>query len=48
MLNSWLEIQKSTGNKKHLYDYWIQGKGASKHQTRWSILQNIINNPEKH
>jgi len=47
MLNSWLEIQKSTGNKEHLYDYWIQGKGASKHKTRWSILQNIINNPEK-
>ncbi|RLA22516.1 MAG: ABC transporter substrate-binding protein [Gammaproteobacteria bacterium] len=48
MLNSWLEIQKSTGNKEHLYDYWIQGKGASKHEVRWSILQNIINNSEKH
>jgi len=48
MLNSWLEIQKSTGNKEHLYDYWIQGKGASKQEARWSILQNIINNSEKH
>ncbi|MCF7971534.1 MAG: cation:dicarboxylase symporter family transporter [Methylococcaceae bacterium] len=47
MLNSWLEIQESTGNKDHLYDYWIQGKGANKHEARWSILQNIINNPEK-
>lgn len=42
MLNSWLDIQKSTGNSEELYDYWIQGKGSKKHEPRWSILQNVI------
>ena len=46
LLNSWLDIQKSTGRIAKLYDYWIQGKGAIKKTPRWSILQNVINNPE--
>ncbi|NOQ17122.1 MAG: cation:dicarboxylase symporter family transporter [Methyloprofundus sp.] len=43
MLNSWLDIQKSTGNIANLYDYWIEGKGAIKKTPRWSILQDVIN-----
>ncbi len=46
MLNSWLEIQKSTGNIDYFYDYWIQGKGAKKKTRRWSILRNVINKAE--
>ena len=42
MLNSWLDIQKSTGNTVKLYDYWIQGQGAKKREPRWSILENVI------
>jgi Na+/H+-dicarboxylate symporter/ABC-type amino acid transport substrate-binding protein len=42
MLNSWLDIQKSTGNTENLYDYWIQGKGAKKYGPRWSILEDVV------
>jgi len=43
MLNSWLDIQKSTGRIEELYDYWIQGKGAVTKEPRWSILNNVLN-----
>lgn len=42
MLNSWLDIQKSTGTITKLYDYWVQGQGAKKKLPRWSILENVI------
>lgn len=42
MLNSWIDIQKSTGRIAQLYDYWIQGGGAKTKEPRWSILENII------
>lgn len=43
MLNSWLDIQKSTNRITQLYDYWIQGEGAKTVEPRWSILENVIN-----
>ncbi len=42
MLNSWIDIQKSTGRITKLYDYWIQGEGAKTKEPRWSILENVI------
>ncbi|NOR81824.1 MAG: cation:dicarboxylase symporter family transporter [Methyloprofundus sp.] len=42
MLNSWIDIQKSTGRITKLYNYWIQGEGAKSNKPRWSILENII------
>jgi Na+/H+-dicarboxylate symporter/ABC-type amino acid transport substrate-binding protein len=47
MLNSWLDIQQSTGNIAKLYDYWIQGQGAKKQGLRWSILDNVIKKSDK-
>ena len=47
LLNSWLDIQKSTSNIGYLYDYWIQGKGAVTKKPRWSILHNVINKIEQ-
>ncbi len=46
MLNSWINILKSTGRIQQLYDYWIQGEGAKTKEPRWSILENIIKNPK--
>jgi len=43
MLNSWIDILKSTDQITKLYDYWIQGGGAKSKEPRWSILENIIN-----
>lgn len=42
LLNSWLDIQKSSGRIDKLYDYWIQGKGAKVIKPRWSILENVL------
>lgn len=46
MLNSWIDIQKSTGRIAQLYNYWIQGEGAKTNEPRWSILENIIKGSE--
>ncbi|WP_428353772.1 cation:dicarboxylate symporter family transporter [Methyloprofundus sp.] len=46
MLNSWIDIQKSTGRIAQLYDYWIQGGGAETKEPRWSILENVIKNSQ--
>ncbi|MCK5354845.1 MAG: transporter substrate-binding domain-containing protein, partial [Methyloprofundus sp.] len=45
MLNSWIDVQKSTGRIAQLYDYWIQGEGAETIEPRWSILENVIKDP---
>ena len=42
MLNSWIDILKSTGRISKLYDYWIQGEGSKIKEPRWSILENVI------
>ena len=41
ILNSWIDIQKSTGNINHLYDYWIQGKGAKIKKKVFGVSSNI-------
>ena len=47
MLNSWLDMQQSTGRIKKLYDYWIQGKGSIEKQPRWSIIENVLKSAEE-
>lgn len=47
MLNSWIDIQRSTGNITKLYDYWIQGEGAKENKPRWSILEDVIKKPKE-
>lgn len=42
LLNSWIDIQQSTGRIAQLYNYWIQGQGATTQEPRWSILENVI------
>ena len=42
MLNSWIDILKSTGRISKLYDYWIQGEGSKIKEPRWSILEHVI------
>ncbi len=41
-LNSWLDLQHSSGLIDSLYDYWIQGKNASPKQPRWSVVKDVL------
>ncbi|OAI16139.1 hypothetical protein A1359_08985 [Methylomonas lenta] len=37
-LNSWLDIQRTTGRSEQLYQYWIEGQGAVNKAPRRSII----------
>jgi len=41
-LNSWLDLQKTTGRIDELYNYWILGKNAKQKKPRWSIIRNVL------
>jgi hypothetical protein len=41
-LNTWIELNKSSGRLKEAYDYWIQGINAKPKTKRWSILKDVI------
>ncbi|SHI15949.1 cation:dicarboxylate symporter family transporter [Ferrimonas marina] len=41
-LNSWLELQRSSGHIDKLYDYWILGKNAEPKKARWSVIKDVL------
>ncbi|MCL1058886.1 cation:dicarboxylase symporter family transporter [Shewanella gelidimarina] len=41
-LNSWLEIQKSSGYVDTLYNYWILGENAKPKTPRWSVIKDVL------
>jgi len=41
-LNSWLEIQKSSGYVDKLYSYWILGENAKPKKARWSVIKDVL------
>ncbi|MGS0727456.1 ABC transporter substrate-binding protein, partial [Shewanella sp. 0m-11] len=41
-LNSWLELQKSSGFVDKLYGYWILGENAKPKQPRWSVIKDVL------
>jgi len=41
LINSWLNIQRTTGRIDKLYRYWIEGQGAKKKLPRWSLLDYL-------
>ena len=40
--NNWLKLRKIDGSQDEIYNYWILGKDAAPHHTRWSILDNML------
>lgn len=41
-MNSWLELQRTSGKIDELFDYWIQGKNAIPPQPRWSVIKDVL------
>ncbi|MEH6454096.1 MAG: hypothetical protein V7782_13770, partial [Psychromonas sp.] len=41
-LNSWLEVQKSSGYIDKLYNYWILGENAKPQKARWSVIKDVL------
>ena len=41
-LSQWLMIVKAGPADEVLYDHWILGKNAEKHESRWSVIRNVL------
>jgi Na+/H+-dicarboxylate symporter len=41
-LDNWLNLQRSSGKIKKLYDYWIQGINAKPKEPRWSVIKDVL------
>ncbi|MBY6186610.1 cation:dicarboxylase symporter family transporter [Marinobacter hydrocarbonoclasticus] len=41
-LNSWLDMQKSSGYLDRLYNYWILGQNAQPKKPRWSVIKDVL------
>lgn len=41
-MDRWIELQKTTGILKSLYDHWILGLTAAETKPRWSVIRDIL------
>ena len=41
-MNSWLELQHSSGYIDKLYNYWILGENAKPKTARWSVIKDVL------
>jgi len=41
-MNSWLELQRSSGYIDKLYNYWILGENAKPKTARWSVIKDVL------
>ena len=41
-VNVLIDLKKSDGTLKKLYDYWVQGRFAANKQPRWSVIRNVL------
>jgi ABC-type amino acid transport substrate-binding protein len=41
-MNSWLELQHSSGYTDKLYNYWILGENAKPRTARWSVIKDVL------
>ena len=41
-VDAWLAIQKTNGSIEGAYNYWILGLGTQRKETRWSVLDDVI------
>jgi ABC-type amino acid transport substrate-binding protein len=42
IVNTWIELKKNDRTIASLYDYWILGRDAVRHEPRWSVLRNVL------
>lgn len=41
-VDAWLAIQQTNGSIDNAYNYWILGQGTQSKETRWSVLDDVI------
>jgi Na+/H+-dicarboxylate symporter len=41
-VNVLIDLKKSDGTLKKLYDYWVLGQFAKNRQPRWSVIRNVL------
>ncbi|HUK41309.1 MAG TPA: cation:dicarboxylase symporter family transporter, partial [Candidatus Acidoferrales bacterium] len=41
-VNVLIDLKKSDGTLKKLYDYWVLGRFAANRQPRWSVIRNVL------
>jgi Na+/H+-dicarboxylate symporter/ABC-type amino acid transport substrate-binding protein len=42
LVNTWIELQRSSGAITALFDYWILGRTSPGRQARWSIIHDVL------
>ena len=41
-VSTWIELKRHDGSVRHLYDFWILGRGAESTTPRWSVIRNVL------
>ncbi|MDQ1253540.1 MAG: hypothetical protein QG646_2712 [Euryarchaeota archaeon] len=42
LLNYWIKMERDYGELDSKYNYWILGKIPREHESRWSVLRNVL------
>jgi len=42
LLNEWVTYATNVGLTRQAHAYWVTGKGAIRHEPRWSIMRNVL------
>jgi ABC-type amino acid transport substrate-binding protein len=42
VVNTWIDLKRNDGTIDELFAHWIQGRDATPHHRRWSILDDVI------
>jgi len=43
VIGTWIELKRRDGTIDELFGRWILGRDATRHQRRWSVLDNVLN-----
>lgn len=41
-VSTWIGLKRRDGSVRHLYDFWILGRGAESTKPRWSVIRNVL------
>lgn len=41
-VSTWIALKRQDGVARHLYDFWILGRGAESTTPRWSVIRNVL------
>ena len=42
VIDTWIDLKRKDGTVDELFAHWIQGRDATPHQRRWSILDDVL------